>query len=205
MQCFLGALPVRHFLFQLGRAFVHAPLQILAGVAQLGVALLNLLQHLVESVDQDADFILRMLPRADGIIPGAGNHLRGPGQLQDRIRDRALQAPGHRIRSEGNDRDDQCEKKQVADQELFVFDRVPFQKHGAHFLTLKINCLEDQDAVGGKPAGFVFHRWRGILSFDRAAVINGEGLAVMVVNDGGQDVRLGRQGAQDVLARNWGP
>ena len=137
MQSFLGALAVRHFLFQLGRALVHAPLQIFAGVAQLGVANLNLSQHFVESVDQDADFVLRMFSRPNGIIPGAGNHFRGPGQLQDGIRDRALQAPRHRICSQGDDGDDQRKKEQIPNQELFVFDRVPFQKHGSHFLALE--------------------------------------------------------------------
>ncbi len=111
MQRFLGALAVGHFLFQLGGALVHAMLQILAGVAQLGVASLNLPQHLVETIDQHADFILRALPCSNGIIPAAGYHLCGPRQLQDRIRDGTLQPSSHRICSQGDARDDQSKKK----------------------------------------------------------------------------------------------
>ena len=69
MQGLLSALAVRDFLFQFERAFVHAPLQVFAGVAQLGVAILDLSQHLIEAIDQDADFVLRLLVRTNGIIP----------------------------------------------------------------------------------------------------------------------------------------
>ena len=85
MQGFLGALPVRDFLLQLGRAFVHAPLQILAGLPQVRIAVLDLLQHLVKAVDQDADFVLRLFPGTNGVIPCTGDHLCRPGQFQDRI------------------------------------------------------------------------------------------------------------------------
>ena len=91
MQRFLSALPVRDFLFQLDRAFVDAPLQILTGMPQLRVPVLDLRQHFVETVNQNADLVLRLFSRADGIIPGPGHHLRRPSQFQDRVRDGALQ------------------------------------------------------------------------------------------------------------------
>ena len=51
VQCLLSALPVPDFLFQFRGAFIDALLQILAGMPQLGIPVLNLFQHFVKPID----------------------------------------------------------------------------------------------------------------------------------------------------------
>jgi len=113
VQFFLGALAVRYFLLQFDGAFVNAPLQVFAGDLQLAVPCLNLSQHFVEAVDQDADLVVGFLCRPNGIVPRSGHHFGSPSKFEDRVRYGALQTSGHGECSDRNHDKNQNEKEKI--------------------------------------------------------------------------------------------
>ena len=131
MQGLLSAFAVRDFLFQFERAFVDAPLQILARTPQFRVAVLNLLQHFVEAVNQNADFIFRIVFRhgwnnpwfrspssSSTPAPGSGSEIG-----------RCIRAAMTNAPRETAD-DNQSEEEQISVEQLRVFDRVTLEEHG---------------------------------------------------------------------------
>src|SRR5438128_1533887 len=71
------------FLLQFLGAFLDALLQIFPGLFQFGVAGLDLRQHVVESVDQLAQFVVALFDRAEGVIFPRGHGAGGFGEVQN--------------------------------------------------------------------------------------------------------------------------
>ena len=61
---------------------------------QFGIPLLNLCQHVIEGIDEDADFIAGRLYCPDRIVLIFGNDSGRGGQLQDRPRNQTLEFRG---------------------------------------------------------------------------------------------------------------
>ena len=58
---------------------------------------LDLREHLVEGIGEQAQFILAQSFGPNGIIPAVGDGLRGLGQREDGLRNLLLQNPGKQV------------------------------------------------------------------------------------------------------------
>ena len=61
-------LSFRHFLLQLGGAFLHSRFQLVVGILQRQIALLNSIQHLVEGMHQFSGFVSALRSRPQRIV-----------------------------------------------------------------------------------------------------------------------------------------
>src|SRR6266446_2767947 len=64
-----------------------------SGLLQLGIALLDLRQHVIERINQHANLILTLFSSAQSVVFFLGDYSSGVGKFQDRFGDQALQ-PG---------------------------------------------------------------------------------------------------------------
>ena len=78
---------------ELRRSRVDLLLQVRLMVLQLCVALVNLSEHLVETVDQRADLVLAVPFDPDGVRLFVRDRSRRRGEPQDRARNESLQHP----------------------------------------------------------------------------------------------------------------
>ena len=102
--------------------------------AQLGFALLDLMQHPVEGVDQHAELVVGDFLGADRIVPARRHVGRGPRELQDRIGNEGLEPERkHPGEAEGGD------EQEAGDHRLHLQPRhqhagVAAQHHAAELL-----------------------------------------------------------------------
>jgi hypothetical protein len=90
-QLSLGLLSLGDFFLQLQRALVHSSLEFIFCELQLGVALLDAVQHFVEAHKQVADLVIGLLRDAQGIVT-ASVHIGGcVGEFENRLGNTALQ------------------------------------------------------------------------------------------------------------------
>ncbi len=200
-------------LFQLLGTHAHLAFQLVAVLRQLGVALLDLRQHVVEAVDQRAQLVAALVLHLG--IGLAGRHpLRGGDQLFDRMRDAAPEAARQHQRHDERDagggrgdaqafQDGQPHRPQArfdhddADQ---VAGRVDGTKH-AHRLAEAEKKMRGAGRARVRQTGELFggqrrHRFPG-----RGGKA-GERLAVAVVQRGAGDVVLHRQRGKRLFGGN---
>ncbi len=130
---------------QFGGSVLDAGLQLLVGVDERGVPLLDLLEHLVERFDQQADLIAAVLLGAYGVLPFLGDQSSHAGQMENRMRDDPLEPGGNQVRSHRRQRQDAQDRHGAAAKPLVQEIKIRPKADGADPLLVQKNRLRQRE------------------------------------------------------------
>ena len=178
-------------------------LEVFTGSRHLFVAALDLVQHFVERLDQDADLAGSRPARAHAVVLLRRDHTSGLGEPEDGLEDRAHETgrkeERHAERDEGTQEDDRA----GAQKTLPYFPEVSFNDEIPGTALAERNPACDHDV--GRPEFMPGpherrHRRYGTVRL-QIAPVGGEELPVGAIDSGPEHVRLGPQNGESPRCR----
>jgi hypothetical protein len=150
---FLGAIPRRHKLGvdrdELRRSCLDLRFEMRLVVLQLDVTLVNLSEHVVEPVDQRADFIATGPFDANGIGLFVGDRSRRRSQAQNWARNKSLQHPRDEKRDDGRSGEHEQDDPAEMPYALLLLNTVRLEIDGAKALAVQHDRPEHADTIVG--------------------------------------------------------
>ena len=189
------------FLLQLAGAFLDPFFQFITRLPQGRVALLNLLEHCVEPVNEQAQFVLALFDGAQRVVLFPGHRVRGPGQVQDRLGNDPLQARGNQKSHQAGADHNHDDNAGVAAHSRRQFLQVRLDVHRADGVVAEDHFAKDPQPAALQFDAVVTHRRRVKIFLPELTMVCAQHSAVGSVNAGGDDVRLAGQLGQSFVGR----
>ena len=165
---------------------------------QGGVALLDLPKHLVEAVDERADFILATLESAQGIILVLGYRPRGFGQIQNGLGEHTLETQREKKGKEPRGQQENAGDRRVSPDARIEGRETGVEADGADDLAVQADGPFQHQRLGGETDLANAHRGP-CQSMPAAALVFSEDFAAGNKNPGRLDGAFGAEHGQVVL------
>ena len=170
----------------------------LAGFAlpQGAIPLLDMIEHLIECVGQQAQFVLADFPGADGIVFASGDGLGDIGQRQDRLGNAFLQHGGDGESHQEGNRHDQDDNAAVELEPPIHGGQIVFEIERAQSPSIFADRLGQEDARSVETIAILPGRGgQGAGGLNPG--IAGKQFSVTPIKAGSHHIRFGSQGGED--------
>ena len=202
LQRLLGALAFANFGFQVLRARIDALLQLVVCLLQGGVALLNLAEHLIETINELSQLILGAFARAHGIIFVGRNGSSGCRQLEDGPGNDPLEQGRKEIRDQRRGKHKQHDNACVAFEPVMHFLQVRTQVNGPDRFALELDLMEKHQTIVFETKAVRLGKRRKKLGVLHPNGVLGE-LYAAFEQAGRHNPPLGAQSTEDFLGRGF--